>query len=173
MNEPTLDELGQAARNGPSVTRAVPPAPHVVLPHARFRFWPLVVLALAVLGGWYWFSNRSITIPVITLTDQAVPLDLQGLDQPTKLDGSCVASFLVHGAGSDEAGRQHFALSVQIVSDPADEAALARLMATDDCSAELKLVGETLTQRLGTAAVQHELITTSYATKSGTRLFLP
>ena len=132
-----------------------------------------VFIALAALGGWYWFSHRAVSIPTVRLTDQPVALVLNGLNTPTNLNGSCLASFVVAGAGFDDQGHQHYALSMSLKSDPVDAVALAKLLTTSGCDSETKAVVDTITQKLALPKDTPDLLSTTYLTKSRHRLALP
>lgn len=179
MIEPTLNDPQPA----PSVTppkagedtgaaqEVVAPAPGSQ-PPLLLKLLVGVALLGAIAVGYWWF-NRDSSIPTTVLGDQPTVADLQGLDQPQMIAGECVESFTVHGIGTDATKQQRYALSVQLVANPADDGELATLMASDACASELKLIGESITERLGFMAAQQELFTTSYVTQSGARLFLP
>ncbi len=185
MNEPNLSDLANAStdmvraqsRTGPASPpdQSAQSRPSESKKNPRAGLIALFALAGMIIlgGGWFWWSNRNQDIPTTALRDQPTVVDLQGLDAPQTISGECIQSFTVNGIGTDTAKQQRYALSIQLVTDPADEVALAELMSTDACAGELKLVGETMTERLGLKAAQQELLTTSYKTKSGQRLFLP
>lgn len=172
--EPTLNKLADPVGDTPGVNTGndTPGVKETELNRRIIRILAVIAgLGLIALGVW-WFTGSQ-PLPTILLGDQPTSVDLQGLDQPQTLKGSCISSYQVNGIGTDAQGTQRYALSIQLVGDPADDEALGQLMATDDCAGELKLVGETLTERLGLKTAQQELITTSYLSKSGKRLTLP
>ena len=75
----------------------------------RWRWLIGGLIVLAGVGGWWWLSQRSVTVPTIQLADPAKPADLAGLDTPQKLSGGCLVSYTVHGIGMDAGGVQHYA----------------------------------------------------------------
>ena len=135
----------------------------------------IIILLIIIVAGGFWYLNRDRPISSVLLNDPVAELNLAGLNQPQKMAGACASSYTVHGLGLDEAGRLHYSLSIVLIGDPQNDAQLAQLLATDACAAIFKTINDVLTDKLKLAVTGGltDLVTTSFVTKTGRRLFLP
>lgn len=158
----------------PSSMSPMTPAPSSGHPIGKW-FVVGAILILLILGTIKLWSRRNQDIPTIALQDKVTVVDLMGFDQPQILNGSCFESYLFNSVGVGADGTQKYALSVTLKNSPKDQVALAQLLESESCTAELKTMTDAIKVKFPDLASfsATEQFSTSFKTKSGQRLFLP
>ena len=127
----------------------------------------LLVILLATRGGG---SSSGPPPPSEGIAGRS-PVPLAGLASPVAVGGSCIASSVLETVGRDSKGRPQPLLTLTLRSDPADEAALAAVLAAPDCSAERQRLVSGAVASLPKDGVGALLV--DYRTASGARLRVP
>jgi hypothetical protein len=150
----------------------------------RLRLIALGLCAVAVsacgpLGGPATDDPKAIAPEKLKMEGTLVPkdgkaVDLHGLDQLTKVPGSCFSEYIVLPGGLDDAATQRYILSFHLKGDPQDEAALYVFLGKNKCGKQQAEIHDSVVKALGLVSdgSKPDPIDISYKTISGRRLFL-
>ena len=140
------------------------------------RWLVLSLVVLIILAGlvWWWLSRPDELPGSLGFTNRAAVTTPTYLDQEMSVAGTCLSSYILQTGGRNETGVQTYLLTLNLVSEPTTDQALAKELASENCQTETTTILDTIAKDLGLgASADTELLTTSYRTKSGHRFLLP
>jgi hypothetical protein len=119
-------------------------------------------------------APNKVTTKGVIAPDGFKPVDLKGLDVPTKLSGKCFTSYVVIDGGLDAAKTQHYILSFEVKSGANNTVELFQFLDKNKCGAQQRAAHDKAADTLdlqndGTVPDPFE---TSYRTTGGRRIFL-
>lgn len=164
---PTVGADGEAAVRAQELSAAQSlPSNH--RPRLRGAIAILVLLGLAAVG-YATYRGRQVSPTAGFL--KRTPVVVDGLDQPQVLKGSCINQYTLQADGITD-GQQHYHLTIDLSFGVAGAEELAASLAAENCTLEHQQVTQAVTTILK-PPIDREIVSVSYRTKSGTRIFLP
>lgn len=127
----------------------------------KYKFL-LLGAALLIVAFWFMFSGNG--MPSEGFINR-VPLNLAGLDSPTKLNGSCIAEYYASPAGRDSRG-QNYAIFMKLKENPKDAPDIAKVLNKKECEDEARSILNDVVQKLGIDN-SRGVITSIYLNSSG------